>query len=283
MQKNLQCNKGNGITVNISGEQINIATDNGQIDAKEYEGKIYNITKTIVVEGEKNSRTSKSRGDGNQLFCLGMLGIIVITVLYLNYRTDVQLFIVFAAAIIEIATIGVFYGSKNAKVIYGKNIKEMSYFNMIAIWCVPLLIGFVNTSLYTSKIDLENFKKIIEIEGIIKMQVISFLLFEIKHMCYALFQTIGMISLAFLLLHIICSDFYIIAVTNIVIGSRGKWFWNKLFKLTHKRGKDWKKHVLVGVVFLVISILCVCGIIPYIINVLNNINEKNFSEIQMGN
>ena len=168
MQKNLQCNKGNGITVNISGEQINIATDNGQIDAKEYEGKIYNITKTIVVEGEKNSRTSKSRGDGNQLFCLGMLGIIVITVLYLNYRTDVQLFIVFAAAIIEIATIGVFYGSKNAKVIYGKNIKEMSYFNMIAIWCVPLLIGFVNTSLYTSKIDLENFKKIIEIEGIIK-------------------------------------------------------------------------------------------------------------------
>lgn len=168
MQKNLQCNKENGITVNISGEQINIATDNGQIDAKEYEGKIYNITKTIVVEGEKNSRTSKSRGDGNQLFCLGMLGIIVITVLYLNYRTDVQLFIVFAAAIIEIATIGVFYGSKNAKVIYGKNIKEMSYFNMIAIWCVPLLIGFVNTSLYTSKIDLENFKKIIEIEGIIK-------------------------------------------------------------------------------------------------------------------
>ena len=56
-----------------------------------------------------------------------------------------------------------------------------------------------------------------------------------------------------------------------------------MFKLTHKRGKDWKKHVLVGVVFLVISILCVCGIIPYIINVLNNINEKNFSEIQMGN
>ena len=55
MQKNLQCNKENGITVNISGEQINIATDNGQIDAKEYEGKIYNITKTIVVEGEKNS------------------------------------------------------------------------------------------------------------------------------------------------------------------------------------------------------------------------------------
>ena len=276
MQKNLQCNKGNGITVNISGEQINIATDNGQIDAKEYEGKIYNITKTIVVEGEKNSRTSKSRGDGNQLFCLGMLGIIVITVLYLNYRTDVQLFIVFAAAIIEIATIGVFYGSKN--VIYGKNIKEMSYFNMIAIWCVPLLIGFVNTSLYTSKIDLENFKKIIEIEGIIKA------FFEYyEYMCYALFQTIGMISLAFLLLHIICSDFYIIAVTNIVIGSRGKWFWNKLFKLTHKRGKDWKKHVLVGVVFLVISILCVCGIIPYIINVLNNINEKNFSEIQMGN
>ena len=104
-----------------------------------------------------------------------------------NYSTLFELshgcalFIVFAAAIIEIATIGVFYGSKNAKVIYGKNIKEMSYFNMIAIWCVPLLIGFVNTSLYTSKIDLENFKKIIEIEGIIKA------FFEYTNICVMLY------------------------------------------------------------------------------------------------
>lgn len=76
-----------------------------------------------------------------------------------------------------------------------------------------------------------------------------------------------------------CSDFYIIAITNIVIGKKGKWFWNSLFKLTYKRGKDWKIHVSIGILFLVMSILCVIGIVPYIIDVLSNINANNLSKI----
>ena len=58
----------NGITINFNGDQINVVTDNGRIDAKNYEKDIDNIPKTIVVEGNKNSREASSGGSGDQLF-----------------------------------------------------------------------------------------------------------------------------------------------------------------------------------------------------------------------
>ena len=264
--------KEQGITINFNGDQINIATDNGKIDANKYEKDIKNIPKTIVV-GEKNDRVVSSGGSGDQLFWLGLVGMIVLTVFYLDYRFEVQAALVFVSIIIEVATVWAYYSSRKAKVIYGKNIKEMSCFNMVGILCIPLLIGIINMPLYTSIIDLGAFKQSVDMDGIVK----AFLNSEYSY--YALFQMVGMLLLAFFMIHIVCSDVYIIAVTNIVIGRRGKWFWNSLFKLTYKRGRDWKTHVKIGILILVMSILCVIGIIPYIIDVLSNMNVNNLSEI----
>lgn len=194
--------KEQGITINFNGDQINIATDNGKIGAKKYDKNIKNVPKTIIVE-EKNERVTSSGGSGDQLFWLGLIGMLVLTVFYLDYRFEVQVGLVFASVIIEVATVWTYY---------------------------------------------------------------------------ALFQMVGMLLLAFFMIHIVCSDVYIIAVTNIVIGRR-KWFWNSLFKLTYKRGRDWKMHVKMGISILVMSILCVIGIVPYIIDALSNMNANNLSKI----
>lgn len=226
-----------------------------------------------MVEDNKNKRLTTSDGSGDQLFWLGLVGILILTAFYLDYRLEVQLGLVFASVIIEVATVWAYYNSRKAQVIYGKNIKEILYFNIVGILCIPLLIGIINMPLYTSKIDLVAFKQSVDMDGIVKA------LFNSEYAYYALFQMLGMISLAFFILHIVCSDFYIIAVTNIVIGRRGKWFWKILFKLTYKRGRDWKKHVMIGILFLIMSILCVIGIVPYIIDVLSNMNVNNLSKI----
>lgn len=265
--------KEQGITINFNGDQINVATNNGQIDAKNYEKDIRNIPKTIVVEDNKNKRETSSGGSGDQLFWLGLVGMLVLTGFYLDYRFKVQFGLVCASVIIEVATFWAYYNSRKAQVIYGKNIREMSYFNMVGILCIPLLIGIINMPLYTSKIDLDAFKQSVDMDGIVKA------FFNSEYAYYALFQMVGMILLAFFMLHIVCSDFYIIAVTNIVIGRRGKWFWNLLFKLTYKRGRDWKTHVTIGILFLVMSIVCVIGIVPYIIDVLSDINANNLPKI----
>ena len=92
----------NGITINFNGDQINVVTDNGRIDAKNYEKDIDNIPKTIVVEGNKNSREASSGGSGDQLFWLGLIGMLVLTVFYLDYRIKVQLCLVLALSLIHI-------------------------------------------------------------------------------------------------------------------------------------------------------------------------------------
>lgn len=256
------------ITVNINGDQINIATDHGMIDAKKED--IRNIPKTIVIN-EKAKRSISSDILGNQLMFLCMIGIVVLTVYYLKYRAEVQIGLVLTSMIIEVITVWVYYRSKKAFVIYGKNIKEMVRFNIIGILGVPLLIGIINMPFYTSIINLDAFKQSVDMNGIVNTFLNS------EYSVYAVSQTGGMLVIMLFMMHIICSDVYIIAVTNIAIGRSGKWFWQSLFKLTYKSGKDWKRYVLTGVILFILSMVCVIGIIPYISDGLKNINAKNFS------
>lgn len=265
-----------GITVIIRGEQINVATGNGKIDAKQYIKNIKNIPKTIVVEGGKKKKYSPvvaedgkkksysaSSSSGDEMLWLGVLGVLGLTAIYLDYRVEVQLGLVIASIVIETITCVAYYQSKKSRVIYGKNIKEMLYFNMCSILCVPILIGVLNNPMYTSKINLDMLKQRIDTEGIISA------LLNCEYQYYVVFQMIGMLFLALFLLHTICSDIYIIAVTNIVTGRKGKWVWNVLFKLTFNRGKNWKDYVTVSLLLLVLGILCVGGIFPYMIDMMS--------------
>lgn len=256
------------ITVNISGKQINFATDNGKVDVAQYEKDINNIPKTIVIEDNKNRSSSASNGLEDGMLWVGIIVVFALTVIYLNYRFQVQLGIIIASIVMEVVTCLACYNSKRARVIYGKNIKEMLYFNIGSILCVPILLGVINSPMYTSKINLDVFKQSADKEGII----VAF--FNSEYAYYALFQMVGMIFLALFLLHIVCSDIYIISITNIVTGKKGKSIWNGLFKLTYMRGKSWKTHVEIGMFFLFISILFAGGIIPCIIDVITKINAS---------
>lgn len=271
--KNKHNGKELGITINFNGKQINVATDSGKVDAKQYENDIKNIPKTIVIEDDKNKSFATSGSSGDGLFGLGLIGTVILMIIYLDYRFQVQMGLVIASFVIEVATVLAYYNSKKTHVIYGKNIKEMSYFNMGGILCIPILIGIINSPMYTSKINLDAFKQSVDIDGLVKAFSNS------EYAYYALFQMVGMLFLAFFMIHITCSDIYIIAATNIVADKRGKWFWNGLFKLTYKRGKKWKTHVAIGMLFLVMSILCIVGIIPYIMVVLRNMNANKLCKI----
>lgn len=267
--------KPQGNIIYINGEQINIATDNGKITAKQFYNKMdepkrkalkTNIPKTIMVEENNYKGSTKSSHSGNEILWMGILIVVVLTRHYINYHHQIQLGLVVASIVTEIITCLVYYYSKKAKVFYGKNIKEISYFNMSSILGVPILILFINSPVYTSKIKFDLFVQMADNNGILS----AFLNSEYGY--YALFQMAGMFLVAMFLVHIISSNIYIIAVTNIAAGSREMWIWNSLFRRTYKRGKSWKQHVKVGVLFLIFSILFATGIFAYVIIKLSNCN-----------
>lgn len=268
--------KQDGIIYNFNGEQINIVTDNGKITAKQFYSKMdapkrkalkTDIPKTIIVEENKHQATTKSSKSGDEILWIGIgIAVLVITFYYTKYRHQVQCGLIAASIVTEIVTCLVYYYSKKVKVFYGKNIKGILYFNIISILGVPLLIWFINSPWYTSKIKFDLFMQMADNNGILS----AFLHSEYGY--YALFQMAGMFFIAMFLVHIISSDIYIIAVTNITAGSSGMWIWNGLFRLTYKRGKSWKQHFKVGILFLIFSILFAAGIFPYVIIKLSNGN-----------
>ncbi len=260
------------IAININGDQINIATDNGMVDAKKYEKYTRNALKTIAVE-ERNERATSSGESLDQLFWLSLVVLIILMKFYLDHYLVVQASLVIASLIIGMATFFVYYNSGKNRVIYAKNIKKMSYFNMIGILFIPLLIVIINLPIYTSLIDLDALKQRVDMKGMVEVLLNS------KYSLYALFQVMGMLLLILFMIQIVCSDVYIFAVTNIAIGRKAQWFWKILFKLTYKRGRDWKIYVKVGILILVMSILCIMGVIPYIIEKLSNMTVNDFSKI----
>lgn len=257
------------IIFNVTGGQINVANDNGKIEARQYRNNDKNKTKVIVIEDIKSGKqtikadSATSSNSGYEMSILAGIILLIFTKNYLNYRSQVQLGLVITSIAIEMITCIVYYNGKKVGIIYGENIKEISYFNMISMIIVPILIGIINSPIYTSKVNFDILIQEIKNQNLI----IAFLNSEFGY--YAMFQMIGMIFLALFMIYIISSDIYIIAIINIVSSKKGQWLWNCLLKLTHGGNKNWKGHVKVGLLFIIISILFAGGILPYIINRLN--------------
>lgn len=267
-----EVNRNQNTIFNVTGGQINVAYDNGKIEAKQHSNSEKNNEeniKVIIIHDTKiekhtsvDSSAASSNSENEQLILAGII-LVILTITYLKYRLQVQLGLVITSIIIEIITCLIYYNGKKMGIIYGKNIKEISYFNMISIFVVPILIGIINSPIYTSKVNFVSLIQVIESQSI----VVALLNHESG--VYAIFQMAGMLFLAMFMVYIISSDIYIISIINIVSGKKGQWLWNNLLKLTCMGNKNWKDHVKVGTFFLIISILFVGGILPYIINWLN--------------
>jgi len=255
------------INIDTKEGQINLATKGGKINASNYQKEIVKNPKIIIISENKNEKSTKTSCLGDEMFGISIFIAIILTSFYSNYRFQVQVGLVLAALIIESATLFTYHNSKKAKLIYGQNIKEILQFNLISIFSIPILIGIINTPLFMSKINLDLFNQSVVKKGIIMT------LLNTDYFYYVLFQMGGMLLLVIFLLYIVLSDIYIIALTNIVIDRKGKCIWRFLFKKLYKKGENWKKHVKNGLILLVISILCVLGIIPYIIVTLVNKNK----------
>lgn len=254
------------IIFNVTGGQINIANNNGKVEARQYRNNEKSKTKVIVIKDTKiEKQTSKdssvtSSNSGYETIILAGIILLILTRTYLNYHLQVKLGLVITSIAIEMITCLVYYNGKKVGIIYGENIKEISYFNMISIIIVPILIGIVSSPIYTSKV---NFDILIQA---IKSQNLFIAFFNSEFGYYAIFQMVGMLFLVLFMIYIISSDIYIIAIISIVSGKKGQWFWNCLLKLTYGGNRNWKSHVSVGLIFMIISILFAGGIFPYIID-----------------
>lgn len=261
--KRLEEKNNRPLVINVIGGQINIALGDGRIEATQ--SNPVQIPKIIIIKDkfEKNAGTNvanSSSGLGDEGLLLAIICALFLTKWYMDYMLEVQMGIIIVSALIELITIFTYCNGKKAGIIYGENIKRISLFNMISIIIVPMIIGMINSRVYTSKIRLDLFVEKINNKGI----WVAF--FNSEYAYYALCQMIGILALIAFLVCIVVSDIYIVSIINIVENRKGQWFWKFLLGLLHRGNDNWKKHMYIGSFFIAVSVLFAGGVLPFVIN-----------------
>lgn len=249
----------------ISGGQVNISTDNGEVNANQNnEPKI--IEKQVIIENESQNytrnRNRKSGETDNGTVLLGGLVLIFAVGVYVQYRWQILLGFIVISLLIELLTCTIYYKGKKNGISYDKNLQQIGIFNMVSVWVIPILICIINSPIYNSQINFDYLKQQIIINGPIQTY------FTNPSGQYAMFQMVGLLFTGVFLLYIVWSDLYIIAVLNVAMEKKGKRFWKRLLKRTCGKSKEGSKHIKMGLFWIAISIIMTTGIVSYILSLI---------------
>ena len=133
---------------------------------------------------------------------------------------------------------------------------------MVSVSLIPILIGIISSPIYNSKMDFDYLKQQIITDGPIQTY------FSNPSGQYAMFQMVGLLFIGFFLIYIVWSDLYIIAVLNVAMEKKGQKFWQLLLKRTCGKSKEGGKHIKIGIIWMVISVVMTIGILPYILSLI---------------
>ncbi len=250
------------IQVIISGEQVNISTDNGTVNANQ-NNETKMVEKQIIIKNKSKNYNQNPNGksgesdDGTRV--IGGLALIFAMGLYVQYRWQILLGVVVISLLIELLTCMIYYKGKKNGILYDKNLKQIGIFNMVSVSLIPILIGIISSPIYNSKIDFDYLKQQIIANGSIQAY------FTNPSGQYAMFQMVGLFFIGLFLIYIVWSNLYIIAVLNVAMEKKGQKFWRLLLKWTCGKSKEGGKHIKLGIILIAISIIMTIGILPYIL------------------
>ncbi len=266
MNENIEDGQKKIVQYIISGGQVNIISGNGIINSYQNNENKAAEKQIIIVNKQHynydhNYNEQKPNNSADESW-LGIIAILFATIFYVKYHWQIRLGYVVISALIEILTVTIYYSGKNNKILYDKNLQEIAKFNMISIVIVPALIGIISSPIYSSKINIDILKQQIESEGNI-LEILNSSL-----VIYAMFQMAGMFFIGLFFLYIFLSDLYIISVLNVVMERRGQWFWKWLLRKTCGKSKEGGRHIMIGAILMVISIVMTSGVLAYILDLL---------------
>ena len=255
----------------IYGNQVNVNNGGGVINAEQDNHINQSVEKQIIIvnktySNSQNSPTTKATSNSDDGILIALVAILLAaTIVYVKRRWQIRLGVIAISLIIELLTCLIYHKGKKNGILYDKNLKQIAIFNMVSVIIILVLIGFISSPIYNSNVDFD----ILEQQIIRKEIIKAFITLPVGW--YAMFQMVGMLFIGILLIYIVISDLYIIAVLNIVMEKRGQSFWRFLLRKTCGKSKDGIEHIKTGVIWLVLSIILTIGILPYFISLL----EKN--------
>lgn len=140
-----------------------------------------------------------------------------------------------------------------------KSIKYILLFNILATICIPILVSFIKMPIMGSDFDKEAMLNKMQEEGIFTA------LFDVEVFGFLLYQAMGVIILIVFMIFTLVGMIHVLSMINLVLKNRFGKMWEWFYIKTMGLCKSVKFYISFGLLLLVLSFLCISGVLSALI------------------
>lgn len=140
-----------------------------------------------------------------------------------------------------------------------KSIKYILLFNILATICIPILVSFIKMPIMGPDFDKEAMLNKMQEEGIFTD------LFDVEVFGFLLYQAMGVIILIVFMIFTLVGMIHVLSMINLVLKNRFGKMWEWFYIKTMGLCKSVKFYISFGLLLLVLSFLCISGVLSALI------------------
>lgn len=140
-----------------------------------------------------------------------------------------------------------------------KSIKYILLFNILATICIPILVSFIKMQIMGPDFDKEAMLNKMQEEGIFTA------LFDVEVFGFLLYQAMGVIILIVFMIFTLVGMIHVLSMINLVLKNRFGKMWEWFYIKTMGLCKSVKFYISFGLLLLVLSFLCISGVLSALI------------------
>ena len=140
-----------------------------------------------------------------------------------------------------------------------KSIKYILLFNILATICIPILVSFIKMPIMGPDFDKEAMLNKMQEEGIFTA------LFDVEVFGFLLYQAMGVIILIVFMIFTLVGMIHVLSMINLVLKNRFGKMWEWFYIKTIGLCKSVKFYISFGLLLLVLSFLCISGVLSALI------------------
>ena len=139
------------------------------------------------------------------------------------------------------------------------SIKYILLFNILATICIPILVSFIKMPIMGPDFDKEAMLNKMQEEGIFTA------LFDVEVFGFLLYQAMGVIILIVFMIFTLVGMIHVLSMINLVLKNRFGKMWEWFYIKTMGLCKSVKFYISFGLLLLVLSFLCISGVLSALI------------------
>lgn len=140
-----------------------------------------------------------------------------------------------------------------------KSIKYILLFNILSTICIPILVSFIKMPIMGPDFDKEAMLNKMQEEGIFTA------LFDVEVFGFLLYQAMGVIILIVFMIFTLVGMIHVLSMINLVLKNRFGKMWEWFYIKTMGLCKSVKFYISFGLLLLVLSFLCISGVLSALI------------------